>query len=215
VISLESVAPATAILATVATPAPPIQSDFARLVSLACHDLRTPLATVFGFARTLARVQLTDPAPKYVSMIEASAAQLGELLDELSLAARIEAGRYEPALAPIDTLALARHAAAQLGEERVEIRGEGGSVNVDVAATERAVSALVQCALRHGGLEQVTVTADGAELLVEPVTHSSVPVLTGEQLRDLGAAVATRLLVTLGGSIAVEGERLRITLPAT
>ena len=26
---------------------------FARLVSLACHDLRTPLATVHGFATTL------------------------------------------------------------------------------------------------------------------------------------------------------------------
>ena len=31
--------------------------DFPRLVSLACHDLRTPLATVFGFARTLVRME--------------------------------------------------------------------------------------------------------------------------------------------------------------
>ena len=32
-------------------------SEFARLVSLACHDLRTPLATVNGFARTLTRFE--------------------------------------------------------------------------------------------------------------------------------------------------------------
>jgi len=28
---------------------------FARLVSLACHDVRTPLATVNGFVKTLER----------------------------------------------------------------------------------------------------------------------------------------------------------------
>jgi len=31
-------------------------NQFARLVMLACHDLRTPLATVHGFAHTLARL---------------------------------------------------------------------------------------------------------------------------------------------------------------
>ena len=34
--------------------------DFARLVSLACHDLRTPLATVHGFATTLSRGGLSS-----------------------------------------------------------------------------------------------------------------------------------------------------------
>ena len=33
--------------------APMDDSRFPRLVSLACHDLRTPLATIYGFARTL------------------------------------------------------------------------------------------------------------------------------------------------------------------
>ena len=30
-------------------------ASFPRLVSLACHDVRTPLATVFGFARMIER----------------------------------------------------------------------------------------------------------------------------------------------------------------
>src|SRR5205809_3030985 len=66
-------------------------NPFARLVSLACHDLRTPLATVVGFAHTLTRQGgLEEPAGRYVEMIGAAAGQLGELVDELSLGARIE-----------------------------------------------------------------------------------------------------------------------------
>jgi signal transduction histidine kinase len=189
-------------------------TSFARLVSLACHDLRTPLATVFGFARTLMRSDdLGDPAGKYVEMIDAASQQLGELLDELSLAARIETARYEPTLKEADTAALARAAADQLGEERVGVSGSGGKVWVDVEPTERAVSALAQCALRHGGLEHVDVVAEGPELRVSPITKSSAPVVLGEDLRDLGAAVAVKLIGRLGGSVAVEGETLTISLP--
>src|SRR4051794_9700996 len=113
-------------------------TSFARLVSLACHDLRTPLATVYGFARTLMRDDgLGDPAARYVGMIESASQQLGELLDELGLAARIELGRYEPSLKQTDTAELGRSAAAQLGEDRAGVTGPGGTVLVDVEATER------------------------------------------------------------------------------
>ena len=37
------------------------ETTFPKLVSLACHDLRTPLATVYGFARTIARAEGIDP----------------------------------------------------------------------------------------------------------------------------------------------------------
>src|SRR5213592_4359889 len=136
------------------------ESSFPRLVSLAAHDLRTPLATVSGFAKTLIRTEeLDDPASRYVEMIEAASAQMAELLDELGLAARIESGRYSPTLRDADTLAFATAAATRLGEDRVRVEGPGGTVRVDPEATERAVSALVQCALRHGGLELVDVNA--------------------------------------------------------
>ena len=49
---------------------------FAKLVSLGCHDVRTPLATVHGFAKTLTRtVDLEAPADRYVEMIEVASAQ--------------------------------------------------------------------------------------------------------------------------------------------
>lgn len=188
-------------------------SQFTRLVLLACHDLRTPLATVHGFAQTLARQgELEEPAARYLEMINSASEQIGDLVDELALGARIEAGRYNPARKERDTLELARAAAARLGEERVDVDGEGAEVEIDTEATERAVAALARCALRHGGLEQVRLSARGSELELAPVTAASAPVVLGEDLRDLGAAVAVRLLGAQGGSVALDGETLRIRL---
>jgi signal transduction histidine kinase len=187
--------------------------DFARLVMLACHDLRTPLATVHGFAHTLERGgELDATSARYVGMIGSASGQLAELLDELSVAARLAAGRYDPPLRATDTLELARAAAARLGEERVEVSGEGAEVEVDREATERAVASLARCALRHGGFEQVAVEARGPELAVSPVTPASAPVLLGEDLRDLGAAVAVRVVRARGGEVAVDGDTLRVRL---
>jgi signal transduction histidine kinase len=194
-----------------------VQNDtsFARLVALACHDVRTPLATVHGFARTLSRTgDLEPPADRYVGMIEAASAQITELLDELSLAARLESGRYEPALREADTLQLARAAAERLGEERVRVTGAGAAVRTDVAAVDRGISALVQAALRHGGLDEVDVDVRGAEIDVRPITESSAPVVLGRELRDLGAAVAVRLVESLGGTVTVAGGTLTIRLEA-
>ena len=188
-------------------------SDFARLVSLACHDLRTPLATVHGFATTLARGGgLEPPADRYVEMIDAASAQLAELIDELSLAARIESDRYDPTPREADTLELAQAAAARLGEERVRVSGAGASLETDAEAVERGLAALFQSALRHGGLEEVEVEVDGAELRLSPVASSAAPVVLGDDLRDLGAAVAVRLVRRLGGSVSVAGETLTVRL---
>jgi signal transduction histidine kinase len=188
-------------------------NDFARLVSLACHDLRTPLATVHGFATTLVRTgNLESPADRYVEMIDAASAQLAELVDELGLAARIESGRYDPAPREADTLELAQAAAARLGEDRVRVTGTGASIETDKDAVERGLAALFQSALRHGGFDSVEVEVDGAEIRLSPVTAASAPVVLGEDLRDLGAAVAVRLVRRLGGSATVEGETLEIRL---
>jgi signal transduction histidine kinase len=187
-------------------------SDFARLVSLACHDLRTPLATVHGFATTLTRAGLEPPADRYVEMIDAASDQLAELIEELSLAARIESGRYDPTLREADTHQLVQAAAARLGEDRVHVTGSGVAVETDTNAVERGLAALFQSALRHGGLECVDVEVDGAQIRLSRVTAASAPVVLGDDLRDLGAAVAVRLVRHLGGSVAIDGETLTIRL---
>jgi hypothetical protein len=145
-------------------------------------------------------------------MIDAASAQLAELVDELGLAARIESGRYDPAPREADTLELAQAAAARLGEDRVRVTGTGASIETDKDAVERGLAALFQSALRHGGFDSVEVEVEGAEIRLSPVTAASAPVVLGEDLRDLGAAVAVRLVRRLGGSATVAGETLEIRL---
>ncbi|HZB86083.1 MAG TPA: histidine kinase dimerization/phospho-acceptor domain-containing protein [Gaiellaceae bacterium] len=187
---------------------------FPELVSIACHDLRTPLATVYGFSRTLGRLELEGPASRYVEMIDAASDQLGELLDQLSLVTRIESGRFEPSFAEVDSLELARAAASELGEERVLVSGEGAPVRVELEATRRALGQLARAAARHGGHDTVTLVVRGPELDLSPLSRSAAPVLLGEELRELGAAAAGILIRALGGSLAADGERLLIRLPA-
>ena len=146
-------------------------------------------------------------------MIDAASEQMAELLDSLAVAARIEDGRYDPARQEIDTADLAQAAAERLGAERVAAGGDGALVSVDAEAARRAIAAFAECALRHGGLERVDVTAHGPEIAIAPVGAAIAPIIFGEELRDLGAAISRRVVEALGGSIALADERLLVRLP--
>lgn len=178
--------------------------DFSSLVSLACHDLRTPLATVQGFAKTMLRMGELDEEKRtrYLGLIDNSADELAELLDLLSLAARIEGDRYDPVVREADSLALAPEGAT----------GAGAIVRVDPEQVERALRALLRAATRHGGVD-VAVSVDGARISLEPVVEAAAPIVLGESAKDLGAAVAVRLVRSLGGEVSLDGERLTVTLP--
>jgi signal transduction histidine kinase len=181
---------------------------FPRLVSLACHDLRTPLATVYGFARTLNRAaELDERNSRFVTMIEDASEQMTRLLDDLGAAARIEAGRWEPALREVDTLELATSS-----DERIETRGTGETIETEAEAVERALASLALAAVLHGPVDRVTWEVDGGELTLSPVTADAAPVVTGEELKDLGSLVARLVIEELGGSLELDGETLCVRL---
>jgi hypothetical protein len=181
--------------------------DFARLVSLACHDLRTPLATVNGFAKMLVRNdELPAREARFAELIDAAAGQMADLLDVLGLAARIHAGRYEPVLRRVDTLEL-----VQAADERVAVEGLGEIVETD-AAVGPSLEALALAALRHGDVQRVTWSVHGRALALAPLTEGSAPVVTGESVKDLGALVARIVIEHAGGSLERAGESLRVSL---
>jgi len=181
---------------------------FPRVVSLACHDLRTPLATVYGFARTLSRGgDLDERNARFVGMIEAASEQMTDLLDQLGVLARIESDRYDVGLVEADTVDL-----ATTDDERVETVGEGVTLETDERSLKRALEALAVAAVRHGGVPTVTWTVRGRELELAPVTAAAARVVTAEELLDLGSIVARRVVERLGGTVELDGETLRIRL---
>jgi signal transduction histidine kinase len=172
---------------------------FARLVSLTCHDLRTPLATIVGFARTLGRTaELDAQSVRWVGLIDAAAHELDELIDVLSIAARIERGEYDPprVATPITTL--------------VDAGAPEGSVLVDESAAKTALSALLRAAERHGKVTTPTWRADGRELLLGPLTPQAALVVSGADERDVGALIGLRVLRVFGATVALRGDALAV-----
>jgi signal transduction histidine kinase len=178
-------------------------ASFERLVELACHDLRTPLATVNGFTKTILRAgKLTEL--RFVNLIDEAAAEMAVLIEQLGLAARIAAGRFEPHLVEANTLELA-------AASGVPASGEGAAVETDADAVVQSLRALAAAAMRFGAGEPVWIVA-GRELRLEPVAPSAVEALDGSAVRDVGALVARAAIAALGGSVEPDGESLRVRL---
>ena len=181
---------------------------FPRLVTLACHDLRTPLATVNGFAKTLLRNgELDDQTLRFLGLIDAAGEQIADLLDLLALAARIEAGTYEPLRRQVDTLAL-----VTFEDGRVTARGDGEPAVVDESALRRSFAALSSAALRHGELERVEWTVHGRELTLAPINAGAAKVISGEDPKDLGALVARIAIENTGAELRIENDALTVEL---
>jgi signal transduction histidine kinase len=181
---------------------------FSQVVSLACHDLRTPLATVYGFARTLTRGDgFDDRTLRFLGMIEEAAEQMTALLDELGTAARIEGGRWDPGLREADTLEL-----ATTDHARVEATGEGETITTEADVLARSLESLAVAAARFGPVEQVTWTVQGRTLELSPITAEAGNVVTGGELRDFGSIVAAYVIEELGGSIELDGGVLRVVV---
>jgi signal transduction histidine kinase len=184
------------------------EDRFPRVVSLACHDLRTPLATIYGFARTLTRAgDLDERTMRFLGMIEEASEQMTGMLDEVGVAARIEGGRWEPVLREADTLELATS-----DDERIASEGEGETIETEPESIGRALRALAIATSRYGPVDQVTWRVRGRVLELAPITADAAPVVTGESIRDLGSLVARLAIEELGGSIELDGETLRVRL---
>ncbi|HEV7642223.1 MAG TPA: histidine kinase dimerization/phospho-acceptor domain-containing protein [Gaiellaceae bacterium] len=184
------------------------EARFPRVVSLACHDLRTPLATIYGFARTLTRAgDLDERTMRFLGMIEEASEQMTELLDEVGVAARIEGGRWEPAVREANTLELATS-----DDERVASEGEGEAIETEPESVARALRSLAVAAARYGPADRVTWRVRGRVLELTPITADAAPVVAGESIRDLGSLVARLVIEELGGSVELDGETLRVHL---
>lgn len=184
------------------------EDELSRLVALACHDLRTPLATVDGVAKLLVRRgDLSDEGARLAGLIDGAAAELASLIDQLSVAARIASGSYEPRCRDVET-----HELAAASDKRIAVSGRGETVSTAPEAVAGALERLAVAALRYGDVPAVTWTVTGRTLVLDPLTAAAAPVVEGSSPRDLGALVARMVIETLGGTLSTERGSLRVEL---
>jgi len=199
-----------------------------RFVGDASHELRTPLTALRG---NLAYVSRHGADPDVLADIEADAARLGVLLDDLLALAREDAAA--PARGePVDLAEIAREAAA--ADERTEVRANGPViVDAERPALQRAVGNLVRNARRHGPPGgRITLTVEADERRARISVADEGPGLTPEQAEHaferfwrgagagtpgsgLGLAIVRAIAERHQGAVTVDGSRFTIDLPAS
>ncbi|MDJ0852045.1 MAG: ATP-binding protein [Myxococcota bacterium] len=211
-------------------------------VANASHELRTPLAAIRGFAETLlgTRALSEDDRRSYLEVIDRHARRLGNLVGDLLELSKVESGKIEFELGPVDTegllAALIRDNRARFEEKELEVTHEcKGDVVAwaDTAALEQVVTNLLDNAVKYtdpGG--RIHVGAEGDERWVRvSVQDTGIGIPEADLGRiferfyrvdkarsralggtGLGLAIVKHIVHGLGGEISVESELGRGTV---
>jgi two-component system, OmpR family, phosphate regulon sensor histidine kinase PhoR len=210
-----------------------VRKDFVANVS---HELRTPLTAIHGFAETLLAGALKDQNNnrRFIEIIRDHSARLSRLTDDLLKLSRIEAGKLEFDLQPVELRDLvtleeegARAAAAKKGLSLCiqPFPAKIKRVRGDASLLREVLRNLLDNAIQYtaaGG--QISVSADAnGEFAILTVTDTGIGIPKAEQSRiferfyrvddarsreaggtGLGLAIAKHVVESHGGKIWVE-----------
>ena len=167
---------------------------FPRLVSLACHDLRTPLATIYGFARTLSRGERARRShARFLGMIEEASEQMTGCSTSSASRRGSKAGAGSRRCGKPT-----RSSSRRVGRRARRRRGRAARRSRPRrTVVARALASFAVAAVRFGPVDRVTWHVDGGTLVLSPVTadcragcdRRDVPRsrLVGRAARDRGA----------------------------
>ncbi|MEO1023583.1 MAG: HAMP domain-containing sensor histidine kinase [Bacteroidota bacterium] len=146
------------------------------LVANVSHDLRSPLASIQGYLETIQqKADISDEERnRYFDVVLRNTTRLGTLISELFELSKLDAQDVQPSLEPVSIAELAQdlvmkfrplaeskniRISAQLPDQPI------GLVHADIALMERAISNLIDNAIKH--------TPEGGEVLISPITKGN------------------------------------------
>jgi len=202
-------------------------------ISIAAHELRTPLATVFArlqlAERHLSRAEIDTAAVlRDVVLVRQSAERLRILVDRLLDVSRISSGRLALEKADTDVADLVRTVSSAFAEtsgHAIRVNApqapDATRASLDAVRIDEVITNLLDNALKYGGPSDpidVDVRADGAQVSLAVRDHG--PGIAPDQRErifqpfergdtkapgvGLGLHVAREIVLLHGGSIVVE-----------
>jgi signal transduction histidine kinase len=152
-----------------------LRADFVSLVS---HELRSPMATVIGSARTLQerwRELAPDQRESFLALIADETSRLAALIGDVLDTSRIEAGTFSYAFEDVDLEALDRDvvSALEVGQDEVELHAQISealpTIWGDGARLRQVLSNLIENAVKYspaGETVDVLATASNGRVQV-------------------------------------------------
>ena len=152
-----------------------------QFLSIAAHELRTPLASIHGYIQLLRRAQArgqvdADRLARYLPTLDSLANRLGGLVDDLLDVSRLRLGQLPFRPRTLDLGALVRTVAARddeqaLAEQPLLLDLPPGAcwVNADADRLEQVLANLLSNARKYspaGGAIRVALRPDGAGVLL-------------------------------------------------
>lgn len=185
-------------------------SDLANLVVDACHDLRTPLAAAYGFARTIERMGgVTGDNAMYLRQVIEATEELEQLIKALSAVAHAERGTLRLRPEPVDLGELTLQA-AELSGHTLERDANAGMVETDAG---RAVTSLAWLAAplaeAQSATDRVWRIADAGSVSFGPLAGNDREIFE----RDLRAYAGKRVLELAGATVEAGDERVTVRFP--
>jgi signal transduction histidine kinase/CheY-like chemotaxis protein len=203
-----------------------------RFLSLAAHELKTPLTSIKGFSYSLARKLEKGEScdPKHVQVLERQAERLHALLEEMLEVSRIETGRFVLHQEPCRMQDLVEASLRSLRRLAPDLSVEASvpealELVVDRDRIERALTAMLLRARSLGTRVRLEALRDGTlrvswkgEPLSEAEQHSAFAArweLPPAQRQGLGMAlaVAREAAQLHGGALRAEARAFVLELP--